>query len=153
MRSKTLRLETSASACRFKSCHPHLRKSTPCGCFFVGLLLMQGLEAQGGLLRSGTVQRTVPQGRGVRTANTPPVWAVRAERIAKQDLSCHPHQSNIIRTRSSLWETGSDYLFISRSMRIRTSETVLWSVLPPSQEDQEKRNNLDYGGFDYEKTY
>ena len=31
--------------------------------------------------------------------------------------SCQPHQTNIIRTSSSLWGTGSDYLFISRDMK------------------------------------
>ena len=36
----------------------------------------------------------------------------------------HSYQSNIIRTRSSLWETGSDYLFISRSLRTLTSKTA-----------------------------
>ena len=36
-----------------------------------------------------------------------------------------PHQTNIIRTSSSLWGTGSDYLFISRDMKIHISQTAL----------------------------
>lgn len=32
-------------------------------------------------------------------------------------------QTQIIRTKSSLWEMGSDYLFILRNLRIPISET------------------------------
>ena len=61
-------------------------------------------------------------------------------------------QTNIIRTKSSLWETGSDYLFILRNLRILISAMVLSSVRTPNQEDRERKNDLDYGGLDYEKT-
>ena len=46
---------------------------------------------------------------------------------------------------------GSDYLFISRNSRTRISETEQSNVRPPSQEDQEKRNNLEYGELKYKK--
>lgn len=39
--------------------------------------------------------------------------------------ACYLHQTNIIRTSSSLWGTGSDYLFISRDMKIHISQTAL----------------------------
>ena len=38
--------------------------------------------------------------------------------------SRRPHQSNIIRTGSSLWEMGSDYLFISGSLKTHPSRTA-----------------------------
>lgn len=42
-------------------------------------------------------------------------------------------QTQIIRTKSSLWEMGSDYLFILRGLRILISETVWSSGLNPNQ--------------------
>ena len=39
--------------------------------------------------------------------------------------SHHRHQTNIIRTKSSQWEMGSDYLFSLVSTRKPISETVL----------------------------
>ena len=56
--------------------------------------------------------------------------------------SCCPHQSNIIRTRSSLWEMGSDYLFSSGGLRKSISETVSSSVRNQSPEDHGKRNRF-----------
>ena len=56
--------------------------------------------------------------------------------------SCCPHQTNIIRTRSSQWETGSDLLFSSANLRTRISETVLLKDLSQNQEAQEKRNKF-----------
>ena len=41
----------------------------------------------------------------------------------------HRHQTNKIRTRSSLWETGSDLLFISIFLRRHTSKTDFRSFL------------------------
>ena len=38
--------------------------------------------------------------------------------------SCQPHQTNIIRTSSSLWGTGSDYLFISSDTKTPISRTA-----------------------------
>ena len=51
-----------------------------------------------------------------------------------------PHQTNIIRTRSSLWETGSDYLFSLGGSRKPISETALSSVRNPSREGLGKRS-------------
>ena len=56
--------------------------------------------------------------------------------------SGHRHQTNIIRTRFSQWETGSDLLFSSRGLRRHISETVLSSDQNPSREVQEKRNKF-----------
>ena len=42
------------------------------------------------------------------------------------------HQTNIIRTRSSLSEMGSDYLFISRNLRTPTSETASSDARSPN---------------------
>ena len=47
--------------------------------------------------------------------------------------SLQAHQTQIIRTKSSLWEMGSDYLFILRGLRIPISETVWSSGLSPNQ--------------------
>ena len=56
--------------------------------------------------------------------------------------SCRPHQTNIIRTKFSLWETGSDYLFSLAGSRKPISETVLSSDQNQSPEGQEKRNRF-----------
>ena len=56
--------------------------------------------------------------------------------------SHHRHQTNIIRTRSSLWEMGSDYLFSLESLKKPISETVLSSDRNQSPEAQEKRNSF-----------
>ena len=56
--------------------------------------------------------------------------------------SRHRHQTNIIRTKSSLWEMGSDYLFSSGGSRKRISETASWSDLNPSREGQGKRSRF-----------
>ena len=53
----------------------------------------------------------------------------------------HRHQTNIIRTRSSLWETGSDYLFALASSRKPISETVLSNGQNQNPEGQEKRES------------
>ena len=55
--------------------------------------------------------------------------------------SCFPHQSNIIRTKSSLWETGSDYLFISTDTKTPTFRMALSSVPNPNREDRERRKS------------
>ena len=55
--------------------------------------------------------------------------------------SRRPHQSNIIRTRSSLWETGSDYLFISTDTKTPTFRMALSSVPNPNREDHERRKS------------
>ena len=52
----------------------------------------------------------------------------------------HRHQTNKIRTRSSLWETGSDFAF---STGISFSPMVHSAVLNPSPEDRERRNQND----------
>ena len=54
--------------------------------------------------------------------------------------SCYPHQTNKIRTRSSLWETGSDFVF---STEISISPMVCCAVPNPSREDRERRNQND----------
>ena len=46
----------------------------------------------------------------------------------------HRHQTNIIRTRSSQWEMGSDYLFSSRVLRKRMSAMASSSGRSPSRE-------------------
>lgn len=51
------------------------------------------------------------------------------------------HQSNIIRTKSSLWETGSDYLFISTDTKTPTFRMALSSVPNPNREDRERRKS------------
>ena len=48
--------------------------------------------------------------------------------------SLQAHQTQIIRTKSSLWEMGSDYLFTSRGLRIPISKTVWSSGLSPNRE-------------------
>ena len=48
--------------------------------------------------------------------------------------SRHRHQTNIIRTRSSQWEMGSDYLFSSRVLRKRMSAMASSSGRSPSRE-------------------
>ena len=53
--------------------------------------------------------------------------------------SHHRHQTSIIRTKSSLLKMGSDYLFSSRSSRIRISETAWSSVPNPSPEGRENQ--------------
>ena len=63
-----------------------------------------------------------------------------------------PHQTKIIRTRSFLWERGSDYLFISRSSKIRTSGTVSSSGPPPNQEAQERKSQIETGVCSHEKV-
>ena len=55
--------------------------------------------------------------------------------------SHYPHQSNIIRTKSSLWETGSDYLFISTDTKTPTFRMALSSVPNPNREDRERRKS------------
>ena len=50
-------------------------------------------------------------------------------------------QSNIIRTKSSLWETGSDYLFISTDTKTPTFRMALSSVPNPNREDRERRKS------------
>ena len=52
------------------------------------------------------------------------------------------HQSNIIRTKSSQWEMGSDYLFSSDGSRKPISETVSSNDPDQSPEGQEKRNSF-----------
>ena len=54
----------------------------------------------------------------------------------------HRHQTNIIRTRSSLWETGSDYLFSLATSMEPISETVSSNDQNQNPEDQEKRNSF-----------
>ena len=54
--------------------------------------------------------------------------------------SHHRHQTNKIRTRSSLWETGSDFVF---STGISISPTVHSAAPNPSREDRERRNQND----------
>lgn len=54
--------------------------------------------------------------------------------------SRHRHQSNIIRTRSSLREMGSDYLYSLTSSRKPIFETVSSSDQNQSPEGREKRN-------------
>ena len=49
--------------------------------------------------------------------------------------SHHRHQTNIIRTKSSQWEMGSDYLFSLVSTRKPISETVLPKKKKQIQED------------------
>ena len=56
--------------------------------------------------------------------------------------SCRPHQTNINRTRSSLWEMGSEYLFSLASSRKPISETVLSSDQNQSPEACEKETDL-----------
>lgn len=46
-------------------------------------------------------------------------------------------QTQIIRTKSSLWEMGSDYLFILRNLRIPISEMAWSSGLSPNQGGRE----------------
>lgn len=65
--------------------------------------------------------------------NPPPAMAYRFE-------SGHQHQSNIIRTRSSLREMGSDYLYSLTSSRKPIFETVSSSDQNQSPEGREKRN-------------
>ena len=56
--------------------------------------------------------------------------------------SCRPHQTNINRTRSSLWEMGSEYLFSLAGSRKPISETVLSSDQNQSPEVCEKETDL-----------
>ena len=56
--------------------------------------------------------------------------------------SCCPHQTNIIRTKFSLWETGSDYLFSLATSMESISETVSSNDQNQNPEDQEKRNRF-----------
>ena len=55
---------------------------------------------------------------------------------------CSICQTNIIRTKFSQWETGSDLLFSSANSRTHISETVLLKDLSQNQEAQEKRNKF-----------
>ena len=55
--------------------------------------------------------------------------------------SCYLHQTKIIRTKSSLWETGSDYLFISTDTKAPTFRMALSSVPNPNREDRERRKS------------
>lgn len=48
--------------------------------------------------------------------------------------SPYPHQANIIRTKSSLWEMGSDYFFSLNDLRTRISEMELSSGLNLNRE-------------------
>lgn len=50
------------------------------------------------------------------------------------------HQTNKIRTRSSLWETGSDFVF---STGISISPMVYCAVQNPSREGRERRKLID----------
>ena len=52
------------------------------------------------------------------------------------------HQTNIIRTNSSQWEMGSDYLFSSGDLRKPISETASSSGQNPSRESQGKRSRF-----------
>ena len=52
----------------------------------------------------------------------------------------HSHQTNIIRTRFSPWEMGSDYLFISRDTNKSISPTAHPYGQNPNQEGHAKRN-------------
>ena len=52
------------------------------------------------------------------------------------------HQTNIIRTKFSLWETGSDYLFSLASSRKPISETVSLNDQNQSPEDHGNRNRF-----------
>ena len=61
------------------------------------------------------------------TQNPPPAMACRFD-------SGYRHQSNIIRTGFSQWETGSDLLFLSTDTRKHTSETELRSSRPANRE-------------------
>ena len=56
--------------------------------------------------------------------------------------SCCPHQTNIIRTKSSQWEMGSDLLFSSANSKTHISETVLLKDLNPNQEAQERKKPI-----------
>ena len=62
-------------------------------------------------------------------------------RVCRFESYCS-HQSNIIRTKSSQWEMGSDYLFSFASSRKPISETVSLNDQNPSREAQEKRNRF-----------
>ena len=53
--------------------------------------------------------------------------------------SCRPHQTNINRTRSSLWEMGSEYLFSLASSRKPISETVLQATRIKAQRPAKKK--------------
>ena len=53
--------------------------------------------------------------------------------------SCHPHQTNIIRTRFSPWEMGSDYLFISRDTNKSISPMAHPFGQIPNREGHAKR--------------
>ena len=55
---------------------------------------------------------------------------------------CRPHQTNIIRTKFSLWETGSDYLFSLEDSRKPISETASSSGRNQSPEACEKETDL-----------
>ena len=57
--------------------------------------------------------------------------------------SGHRHQTNIIRTKSSQWEMGSDYLFSSEDSRKRISETVSSNDRNQSREPTEKETDLE----------
>ena len=50
------------------------------------------------------------------------------------------HQTNKIRTRSSLWETGSDFVF---STRVSFFPMVYCAVQNPSREGRERRKLID----------
>ena len=69
-------------------------------------------------------------------------WLPYLPQSGKAIESCCPHQTNIIRTKSSLWETGSDYLFSLVDLRKPISETVSSNDQNPSPEVPEKRNRF-----------
>ena len=60
--------------------------------------------------------------------------------------SCRPHQTNIIRTKSSPWEMGSDYLFSLASSRKPISKTVSSNDQNQSPEGQVKLCVITAGG-------
>lgn len=59
---------------------------------------------------------------------------VHMKAISCRFKSCYLHQTKIIRTKSSLWETGSDYLFISTDTKAPTFRMALSSVPNPNRE-------------------
>ena len=66
---------------------------------------------------------------------------VRVRATSCRFKSCFPHQTNIIRTWFSLWEMGSDYLFISTDTKTPTFRMALSSVPNPNREDRERRKS------------
>lgn len=60
---------------------------------------------------------------------------VHMKAISCRFKSCYLHQTKIIRTKSSLWGTGSDYFFISTDTKTPTFRMALSSFPNPNRED------------------